>query len=271
MRLKVMRLDKVGISPEFSPDIKTYYFVTNENIEKLEVTAIPENEDATVTITGNENLQIGKNEIHIIVKSKDETEENEYIIYVTKTTNLEKANANLETLAIQDVILSPEFDSKVTNYEAEVGSDIENINLLAIPQKENAKVIIVGNETLKEGNNEIFINVLAEDGITEKQYNINVYKRSEEEEMIYKQNQEINAERLSAILEDGKANYEAIRVKNDDSELTAINNNNFANWGIFVAFVTFVTLGTFLLVTILSLKGHTWKKVKLKRNKNNKK
>ena len=49
-------------------------------LESLEVTAIPENPNATVTVTGNRNLKIGKNLIEIHVVSEDKTKEEVYKI-----------------------------------------------------------------------------------------------------------------------------------------------------------------------------------------------
>ena len=105
--LKIMRLNREGISPEFSSQVEEYYFVTEENISSFNITAIPENKNSTVTITGNENLKQGKNTISIKVESEDKSQTKEYKIYVTKTNNLEKANANLETLAIRQGKFNP--------------------------------------------------------------------------------------------------------------------------------------------------------------------
>ena len=44
----MLRLNHEGISPEFKKDQKEYYFVTDNKIDNLEITAIPENPDATV-------------------------------------------------------------------------------------------------------------------------------------------------------------------------------------------------------------------------------
>ena len=73
--------------------------------------------------------------------------------------------------------------------------------MLAIPQKEKAKVTILGSESMKVGDNTIQIQVLAEDGVTSKNYQIIVHQRNEQEEQQYKQEQQIQAEKLSAVLE----------------------------------------------------------------------
>lgn len=55
---------------------------------------------------------------------------------------------------------------------------------------------------MKVGNNTVQINVLAEDKITNKRYEIVVHRRNEQEELQYKQEQESGAEKLSAISEE---------------------------------------------------------------------
>ena len=198
----MLRLNHEGISPEFKKDQKEYYFVTDNKIDNLEITAIPENPDATVKITGNNNLKIGKNLIEIHVISQDKTKEDTYKIYVTKTTNIETANANLETLAVRESLLNPEFNNNITDYKVDIPNEITKIEILAIPQSQKAKVSILGNNEMKVGNNYIQINVIAEDGITNKKYELNVYRRNEKEQIQYEQEKQYQAERLSAILQE---------------------------------------------------------------------
>ena len=88
--LKILRLNQEGINPDFEKNIKEYYFITDEETKSLEVTAIPENQNASVTITGNENLKMGKNTIDIKVESQDKSQIANYKINVTKTSRFQK-------------------------------------------------------------------------------------------------------------------------------------------------------------------------------------
>ena len=200
--LQILRLNHVGISPEFSNDIKEYYIILDSRINDLEVTAIPENQNANVTITGNTNLKNGVNTVNIKVESEDKSKTDSYKIHVTKTANQETANANLETLAIRDSILSPEFNNNVTKYNVYVGSNIENIDVLAIPQKENASVSIKKTDKLQIGNNKIEITVMAEDGITKKKYEIMIHRRNTDEQIKFEEETKKQEETLNSILED---------------------------------------------------------------------
>lgn len=203
--LKILRINEEGISPEFSKETKEYYLIVNESINSLNITAIPENKNASVHITGNKNLKIGKNEIQIKVQSADKKEDSIYKIYVTRTSNVELANANLETLAIRQTELIPEFNNKVTKYRGEIANDIEEIDILAIPQRMNAEVKIQGNGKMNVGENIITVTVFAEDKITTKKYEIIVYRRNYEEEKKIQEEQKIEAEKLSGILEQVKS------------------------------------------------------------------
>lgn len=223
--LKEMRINYEGISPEFNKEIENYYFVTDEDINNIAVEAIPENTKAKVNINGNDNIKDGLNKIQIEVVLNDNKKV--YTINVTKTSNLELANANLENLAVDSYFLEPEFNSSVTNYNIEVSNDIDKLNILAVPQNINASVNILENENLKEGNNEIKIIVNAQDKITKKEYILNVYKRSIREDMEYINERQIQIERLSEILEENvenqNKNNKIIENKNNDDYL--VNND----------------------------------------------
>lgn len=198
-KLQNLRLNIEGLVPEFNKDVFDYYLTVNNNINNLEILTVPENKNSKIDITGNENLKEGLNVIKVQITSEDNTSSSSYIINVTKTNNIEDANTNLETLAIQNYLLYPNFDNTVTNYNVEVANDTDNINLLAIPEDEEANIEIDKNDKLQEGNNTIKITVTAKNNFTKKVYNINVYRRNENEEKEYKLEQEENKELLNNI------------------------------------------------------------------------
>lgn len=216
--LKVLRLNQEGISPQFQKEVKQYYIVVNNLVESLEVTALPENKKASVTITGNKNLQLGKNTITIHIVSEDGSKEEDYQIFVTKTQNIEAANANLETLAIQEAMLYPDFTNNTLNYEAEIPFTTEKINLLAIAQNPNAKVEIQGNGAMQVGDNIVQVIVTATDGITNKLYEIIVHRRNEEEQAQYEEETKVEAEKLSTILEEQETNNKKEEIQEEQKK-----------------------------------------------------
>ena len=240
-KLKNLRLNHEGMTPVFSPDVIEYYFLT-EDLSALEVTAIPENPTANVMITGNSNFKEGLNTIVIEVTSPDKTSKTQYTISVTKTKELEKANTNLETLAIENVTLEPEFANDIYQYHATVSNTTENLNILAIPEKQNAKVEVTGGENLQYGNNVVNIQVMAENGYTIKQYKINVYKRNEEEQKIADEEQKVNIQKLNAILEE---------QEEGDEEQKQSNHNIIENMKENVWFVVIYIIFSIIIVIIV--------------------
>lgn len=146
-------------------------------------------------------MKQGLNLIKIKVISQDKSVEKVYEIKVTKTDNIASANTNLEILAIENYLLNPPFDNSITQYNLEVSNDTTNLNVFAVPENEQGKVTISGNENLKEGNNNITVTVTAPNGITKREYKIIAYKRNINEEENYKREQEEQKENLEEAYE----------------------------------------------------------------------
>lgn len=187
--LQALRINLEGLVPNFEKDIYEYDLTIAKEINEIEIVPITENPNATATVTGNTNLKEGLNIITIDVTSQDQSKKNTYTIRVTKTADLEQANTNLETLAIENTLLNPPFDNSQTHYTAEVSNTITDLNILAIPENENATAKVSGKENLKEGDNTVSILVTAPNGFTTRQYTIKVYKRNAEEEKRYQEEQ----------------------------------------------------------------------------------
>lgn len=244
--LKIMRLDKEGITPEFSPDIKEYYFIADMSVNSLNVTAIPENTNATTSITGNQNLKEGLNTILINVTSEDLSSTSQYKINVTKTDNKALANSNLEMLAIENVILEPIFDTNIFNYKANVSNDVEKLNILAIPENIQSTVEITGNEELKIGDNTIYVKVKAPNGYSYKNYEIVVHRRNQEEQITQEQEEENNAKKLSTLL------YENENGQIESKEEENLNNEKNQN-NIFKIIISIITVLIIIVIVVLIL------------------
>ena len=188
VNLKELHLNIQGISPSFNKDITEYYLVISDFINDIDVEAIAEESTSNVSITGNKNLQMGSNKIEIKVTSGDEKNSKLYVINVSKMKDENLGNCFLENLAIENVNIVPEFNSEIFSYYAEVESNIENLNILAVPQNEKAKVEVNGEKNLQFGDNTVEILVTAEDGITIKKYNIQIHKKLQDEENLEKEN-----------------------------------------------------------------------------------
>ena len=217
--LDSLHLNKEGISPDFRKDVTEYYLVVDENTEAIEIIAIPENINATVEVQGNNSLQKGENTIEILVTSANKNSQRKYKVHITKTNNLDEANANLETLALENDELIPEFQEAQTQYKVSVSNTTEKINLLAIPSNSEAEVTIIGNENLKEGNNKIEIKVVAPNGTTSKVYVINAYKRTATEEARYQEQLQNEIVKANEVSQQHKLANEVDSIKTIEAKL----------------------------------------------------
>lgn len=220
-QLKSLRLNVEGIVPDFETDIYDYSLTLPEQLKEIkdiEVQTIAENENAKIEVSGNKNLKDGLNIINVVVTNQGKSQE--YKIKVTKTQNLEMANTNLENLAIEYAILSPEFNNQITRYNTQVANEINQLNILAIPENEKGKVEILGNNNLNEGNNKIEIKVTAPNGFTQRIYEINVYKRNKQEETMYDQEVDKVKKRLEEAYSVNK------EVSENDNRGETMNNDN---------------------------------------------
>ena len=162
----------------FDPDVSSYDYGTIPNDKtSLEVTGTAEDPNATVEVTGNDNLQVGENTITVTVKAQDGTE-GTYTITVTREAD---SNNDLKSLEVEGYTLDPDFDKDVTNYAIEVPKDVDSIVVNAEPDSDNATVTVEGADNLQPGENTVTVTVKAEDG-TEKVYTITVTKEEEQEE-----------------------------------------------------------------------------------------
>ena len=219
LNLGIMRTNREGITPEFNAEILEYYLVVDETVNDLDITAIPVSKKAEIVIVGNKNLKSGINKVKITVSLNGNSKT--YTINVTKTDNPNKANANLETLAIQNYTLEPEFQNSITNYYAEVANTETLVNILAIAEDSSANVKIEGNNDLKYGSNNVVVTVTARDGITDKKYNIEIYKRNDEEENVYKEEIKENNEEVNMLLEE--KSIETAESKENQAEDNEVN------------------------------------------------
>lgn len=162
-----------------------------------------------------------------------------YELKVTKTDNLDSANTNLEILAIENYLIYPPFENSITEYTTQISNETERLNIFAVPENEQGQVVIYGNENLKEGNNIITVTSTAPNGISKREYKINVYKRTVDEERQYEKEQEEQKQKLE----------EAYKVeKTSTDNLDHINKEE--NRYIIIAIICGIVIGVVLYFVI---------------------
>lgn len=174
--LKTLEVTPEGLDPEFDPETTSYTLNVGADVEKLEIKAAPNDEKATVEITGNESLVAGDNAVKITVTAQDGTTR----IYTINVKKGEATTLGLSSLKINGYTLSPKFSSNVYEYKINVlDPNITKLDVLATANVENAKVEVTGNTNLVKGKNTITITVTSEDGKEKVIYQILVNKDSD--------------------------------------------------------------------------------------------
>lgn len=94
LKLSNLQIADVNFEEGFNPDLLSYELSLSVYLEKLKITATPNQSDAKVEIIGNENFTVGENIITILLTSADRTQTVTYQIKVTVPEKVENANNN---------------------------------------------------------------------------------------------------------------------------------------------------------------------------------
>lgn len=163
---------------EFNPNTLVYNATVDSSVKSVNITALANDSKATVEITGNNDLKLGKNVILVKVTAEDESVKT-YTINVTKSGS---NNNFLLSLKVEGYDISPVFNKDTKRYDVKIDSvEIDKLDIEAIAEDLKSTVKIIGNESLIEGRNIIKIIVTSETG-EENTYNLVVNLGSELEE-----------------------------------------------------------------------------------------
>lgn len=145
--------------------------VANE-VENIEVEAVANNKKASVNVEKPDKLEVGENNVKIIVTAEDGTKIT-YVVVVTRMRKL-SSDASIRSLEIKNYDMY--FDSGVYEYDLQIDGE-DKLDISVVLNDENAKYKINGNKNLKD-KSIIEIVVTAEDG-SKKVYSINISKLGE--------------------------------------------------------------------------------------------
>ena len=173
-------LDSLGvtgytISPSFDKDTLTYNVTVPSDIDKATITAELADDRATLTGTGEKDINYGENSFDVVVTAEDGTTTKTYKVNITRE---KKTDANLTGIKVDGVAITG-FDPDVTEYTIDdVNSDVDSINIEATLSDDDATLTGTGTKTVQTGANSFDIVVTAQDGETTKTYTVNVKKKS---------------------------------------------------------------------------------------------
>jgi len=164
-------LEEGVLSPSFDSGIINYTTKVPYEVEKATFHVTLEDSNATYEILGNENFEVGENEITIVVTGEDGNTK-EYKVVVTRRE--EPTNSNyLLNLEVSDGTLNPTFTKEKPYYEVEVPYEISKLTVSAEAEDSYAIITGVGSYNLVVGSNMIVVTVTSYDGI-DRDYQIKV-------------------------------------------------------------------------------------------------
>ena len=194
-------LTTLGIKPAqydftgFNNSTLEYSAKVPENVNSVEVFAKVQDPKAIITGTGKRTLEMGKNELKVIVTAQDGTQKT-FTINVTRGEEIVDREG-LKTLSIKNATLSPTFEATTYEYTAKYIGEEEKLEITAEPTQSDYIVEITGNENLQEGENVITILVSDSSGKNISTYQITVNKSLIDTEAIAKQEAEENRKKIT--------------------------------------------------------------------------
>lgn len=172
-KLKSLTVNNAKMSPSFHPDTNTYNVVVSNDVTKLDLKYLTNDNKATVKVEGNSNLKENeKNVVKVIVTAEDGTT-NTYILNVTKSD--EVISNRLILLNIKEGSLKTDFDSDIYEYSVTVPKSTKKLTIDAIPERKDCKVEIIGNKNLGKGGSIVLIKLTDKNGYN-SYYRLNVKK-----------------------------------------------------------------------------------------------
>ena len=176
---------------EFDKDTLEYTLTVPYDTEEVNLSGVLGDSYATVKGLTTYLLSSDKTIAYVTVTAEDGTERVYTITIVREAKPAEEVkeevkaspvayfysdNNYLKSLEIDGYDI--DFNREVYEYKITVGSDVDSLDIKAIPEDYRSRVEITGNENFKTGDNEVIITVTAEDG-SERVYKILVKKEKE--------------------------------------------------------------------------------------------
>ena len=179
--LKSLVIEGLSLNPKFQKDIYKYNLEVDKDIEEITIKGEPTYESAKVYGIGKIKLATGINTHYIRVVAENGSEVKYELII-----NKKLGTSNLTSLEVTGYNLNPSFNSEIYTYNLTIPNNINKLDIKAVGS-DNDQIEIIGNENLKDGENEILISVTNNDKTTTT-YKLIVNKLSKEKETVIKKN-----------------------------------------------------------------------------------
>ena len=168
--LKSLVTEVFSLNEEFDKNIQEYTVTVPYKNTKLIFAAIAEDDGTVIDIIGNNNFVVGDNEVLVKVTSED-GHIKQYKIIATRMES--SSNNNLKNIKINELNKTINIRENKNDYSVTVDKDIDVVTLTAMRADENAIIKLEDSYSLKQLNNKIIIEVVAENGDA-KNYTITI-------------------------------------------------------------------------------------------------
>ena len=125
------------MNPPFNSNITEYCLEISNDIDSLNILAIPENENSKIEVVGESILNIGNNLIKVIVTSENNSVQKIYEINVYKKTKKETEEYN----KIQQESYENAQELLKENYNIDNGYNTEKTSIMVTQYKSNNEII----------------------------------------------------------------------------------------------------------------------------------
>lgn len=210
-------LSNLGIRPNdfsgFKSGTTSYNVTVPNDVKQVELYATVQHDKATISGSGTKTLQEGNNALSVVVTAEDGTTKT-YTVNVTREAAKEDDDENNENetepeetepenmteiqddskglleLKIENVTMTPEFETNVYEYEVKYIGEDTRLDITTKATDEGYVVDVTGNEDLKDGENIITILVSDEGGNNVATYQLTINKSLVDEEAILREQEE---------------------------------------------------------------------------------
>lgn len=173
--LQSITLNVGNLVPEFYRETFEYTIENiPEDVMEMEISAVSEDERASISGLGPVTLEEGENRLQISVTAENGNAR-EYVLVVNKKEKIKESDLRLSGLEISKINRNGEFstleipfDKDNFEYVANVEEDIEDLDVNPIVEREGIIVETTGDKNLQAGENNVTITLISQDDATIK-------------------------------------------------------------------------------------------------------
>ena len=170
--LSTLKVDGNNISGFSVSNLK--YDLGNTDSDSMEISAVAQDNKATVSGTGKKSLSYGKNTFNVVVKAENGSTKT-YTITINRDDN-RSSNNYLKSLKISNAKIS--FNKYTLNYNIVVDNTVDSIDIQVQPEDSKSSVRGTGKKNLNIYLNTYNVVVTAENG-SKRVYKINISRKDE--------------------------------------------------------------------------------------------